>query len=167
MPRYLGGVVSMSYDTLVRCNGFPNTFWGWGGEDDALYARLETVGHLDIIRPPAGELRDLEEEFKTERASTPVPKGGRVEWRNMFKREALVFDRDVWIRDGLDSCDYRVVRVDTLGAMCSRILVDLKPQTDGTAVRMRDVGVSFEDSAEHVSPFPCPTASGSKRSRKE
>lgn len=36
-------------------NGFPNTFWGWGGEDDEMYSRIVEVccaqsRSLDIAR---------------------------------------------------------------------------------------------------------------------
>jgi len=32
----LGGIVSMKFKTFKLINGFPNNFWGWGGEDLAL-----------------------------------------------------------------------------------------------------------------------------------
>ena len=40
-PSYLGGIVLMSPETFINIGGFSNSFWGWGGEDDDLYCRLE------------------------------------------------------------------------------------------------------------------------------
>ena len=34
--KYFGGIVSFSGDSFEKLNGFPNNFWGWGGEDDEL-----------------------------------------------------------------------------------------------------------------------------------
>ena len=41
--KYFGGIVSFSEDDMKRINGYPNTFWGWGGEDDEMQKRLETT----------------------------------------------------------------------------------------------------------------------------
>ena len=40
-PRYFGGVSAMSKEQFLRVNGFSNKFWGWGGEDDDMYNRIE------------------------------------------------------------------------------------------------------------------------------
>ncbi len=37
--QYFGGVSSMSKDQYLKINGFPNNYWGWGGEDDDIYNR--------------------------------------------------------------------------------------------------------------------------------
>lgn len=34
-----GGVEGFRAEHYQEVNGFPNRFWGWGGEDDDLYAR--------------------------------------------------------------------------------------------------------------------------------
>lgn len=41
--RYFGGVVSFNREDFEKINGFPNTFWGWGGEDDEMYSRIMEV----------------------------------------------------------------------------------------------------------------------------
>lgn len=40
---YIGGAVSFSEDDFKKINGFPNNFWGWGGEDDELSERIREV----------------------------------------------------------------------------------------------------------------------------
>ncbi len=37
--RYFGGVTALSKDQFVDVNGFSNSFYGWGGEDDDLHHR--------------------------------------------------------------------------------------------------------------------------------
>jgi beta-1,4-galactosyltransferase 1 len=37
----LGGIIKFRPAAIVKCNGFPNIFWGWGTEDKALQNRCE------------------------------------------------------------------------------------------------------------------------------
>lgn len=41
--KYFGGITSFSEALFRQLNGFPNNFWGWGGEDDELYKRTVEV----------------------------------------------------------------------------------------------------------------------------
>ena len=43
-PKYIGGAVAFTGADFRRINGFPNTFWGWGGEDDEMRRRIDEVG---------------------------------------------------------------------------------------------------------------------------
>ena len=54
---YAGGVIRCTLGTWFAINGFPNSFWGWGGEDDVLYKRLS---HYYIERPRFEPYMDLE-----------------------------------------------------------------------------------------------------------
>lgn len=47
---FFGGVSSLSKDQFLAINGFPNTYWGWGGEDDDIYKRIVFHG-MSISRP--------------------------------------------------------------------------------------------------------------------
>ena len=98
-PTYIGGILTLSARDFRAANGFPNDFWGWGGEDDEMYARMGEAALLPVDKPPAsvaaaaGAIVDLEEalirERGGERAGTSLKDGGRTEWRNMWKRENL------------------------------------------------------------------------------
>lgn len=57
-PRYMGGIVRFPWELLRCINGFPNDFWGWGGEDDAMLRRCEATGIL--VRRAQGAVRDME-----------------------------------------------------------------------------------------------------------
>lgn len=50
-PEYLGGIVSFSKEHFELIRGFPNIYWGWGGEDDELKKRV-TAAHLEVVAPP-------------------------------------------------------------------------------------------------------------------
>lgn len=41
--KFLGGVVVMSWKTLYAANGYPNNYWGWGGEEECFRFRLGCV----------------------------------------------------------------------------------------------------------------------------
>ena len=63
---YLGGVVGVSGSSVLRINGFPNNFFGWGGEDDAFYNRLALTGLETIYRPDFGGYKLVEHEPPTQ-----------------------------------------------------------------------------------------------------
>lgn len=48
-PKYIGGAVAFTGGDFRRINGFPNTFWGWGGEDDELRRRVDEVGFVGLV----------------------------------------------------------------------------------------------------------------------
>ncbi len=47
---YLGGVTGFTFAGFSACNGMPNNFEGWGGEDDELMRRVRCA-QLRIVRP--------------------------------------------------------------------------------------------------------------------
>ena len=65
-PRYagiaelFGGVTSYARAAYEACNGFPNGFWGWGGEDDAMYDRAAAAAVRAARVAPRGHFVLLE-----------------------------------------------------------------------------------------------------------
>lgn len=47
---YFGGVSALSKSQYLKINGFPNSYWGWGGEDDDIYKRV-MLRRMSISRP--------------------------------------------------------------------------------------------------------------------
>ena len=45
-----GGVEGFWVEHYHKVNGFPNRFWGWGGEDDDLYARYVKAKNVKTKR---------------------------------------------------------------------------------------------------------------------
>jgi hypothetical protein len=80
---FLGGVMSMSIADLKESNGFPNMFWGWGGEDDAMRNRLKKYG-IEVYQPT---MRTGFKELQH------VDTRSKSEWKNMRKWEDLKGDR--------------------------------------------------------------------------
>ena len=50
--RYCGGVAALSAKLFEKINGFANSFYGWGGEDDDFFNRLKHNG-VGVKRYPA------------------------------------------------------------------------------------------------------------------
>ncbi len=46
-----GGVAALSYQHMVATNGYSNLYYGWGGEDDDISARVRMGSVLKIMRP--------------------------------------------------------------------------------------------------------------------
>ena len=51
---------------IERFNGFPNVYWGWGGEDDEILGRIRSVG-LAKTRPwgPVGYYKVIPHHHKS------------------------------------------------------------------------------------------------------
>eukprot|EP00970_Alexandrium_tamarense_P013622 scaffold3541_cov183-Alexandrium_tamarense.AAC.2 len=115
-PKYFGGIVSFSEDDMKRINGYPNNFWGWGGEDDEMQARLESVGikweaptnvetASDGWEEPKPLIVDLEDmDLQTKLGFLKQNK----EWKCMSKWEALKEHKATWQTNGLHDLSYDI-----------------------------------------------------------
>lgn len=48
----LGGFVIFDAKSYIACNGFPNTIYGWGGEDWGIWKRI-LICKIPVSRPPS------------------------------------------------------------------------------------------------------------------
>eukprot|EP00079_Xenopus_tropicalis_P020571 XP_012811669.1 PREDICTED: UDP-Gal:betaGlcNAc beta 1,4- galactosyltransferase, polypeptide 1, gene 1 isoform X4 [Xenopus tropicalis] len=97
--QYFGGVSALSKEQFRRINGFPNTYWGWGGEDDDIYNRIVAKG-MSISRPDAttGKCRMIKHNRDEKNGDNP-------------KRFDLISrTRHTMEKDGINSLSYKVVK---------------------------------------------------------
>jgi hypothetical protein len=87
-PSFVGGVIAFGADDYARVNGFPNAFFGWGGEDDALYNRL-LAAEIPIWRPRVGKYVLVDHD------------GPASHEKNMVKHENKAADAAGWRDDGI------------------------------------------------------------------
>mmetsp|Transcript_7047 Transcript_7047/g.13289 ORF Transcript_7047/g.13289 Transcript_7047/m.13289 type:complete len:482 (-) Transcript_7047:1194-2639(-) len=109
-PKYFGGIVSFSESDMKRINGYPNTFWGWGGEDDEMQKRCEKLG-LSWDSPRKGTIQDLENMNLQEKLT--FLKNNR-NWKCMVKWEALKEHESTWRTNGLADLKYSILKMESL-----------------------------------------------------
>ncbi|XP_069387298.1 beta-1,4-galactosyltransferase 1 [Paralichthys olivaceus] len=111
--QYFGGVSSMSKEQYLKINGFPNNYWGWGGEDDDIYNRLASKG-MSISRPngEVGKCRMIRHERDKQNEANP----------QRFNR--IAHTRETMHKDGINSLSYKVVKLDKFD-LFTKITVDV------------------------------------------
>lgn len=100
---YFGGVTAMTKEQFLKVNGFSNRYWGWGGEDDDLRIRVE-LQKMEIVRPPADVARYTMVFHKRDT-------GNQI---NKDRMRLLGRTAQMWKKDGLSSCSYKLLLVERL-----------------------------------------------------
>ncbi|XP_072911357.1 beta-1,4-galactosyltransferase 3 [Hemitrygon akajei] len=95
---YFGGVSALTPDQYMKINGFPNTYWGWGGEDDDIASRIH-LSKMLIVRPSVkvGRYRMIKHGHDTGNEKNPKR-------FNLLARTRLS-----WRKDGMNALDYSVL----------------------------------------------------------
>ncbi|KRZ58893.1 putative ribosomal RNA methyltransferase NOP2 [Trichinella nativa] len=118
-----GGVTALTAEQFRRINGFSNEYWGWGGEDDDFYIRVN-LGKYVVHRHPEqiGRYKMIKHSSELLNEANPC--------RYRLLREAS----RRWRMDGLNSIRYAILNI-TEHQLFTRILVDLRellwPRTCG------------------------------------
>ncbi|XP_068783454.1 beta-1,4-galactosyltransferase 1 isoform X2 [Struthio camelus] len=115
--QYFGGVSALSKEQFTKINGFPNNYWGWGGEDDDIYNRLVFKG-MGISRPDAviGKCRMIR--HSRDRKNEPNPE----------RFDRIAHTRETMSSDGLNTLSYKVVKNDKY-PLYTKITVDVGSPT--------------------------------------
>lgn len=119
-PKYFGGITTFGTELFKKINGYPNNFWGWGGEDDELYLRMQEVG-AKIIRPKTGYIIDMENMSLDEKLS--VLKSSQAKF--MLKYEALAEHSGTWRTNGLVDLSFKTLRKKSNGKKSCIYTVEL------------------------------------------
>ncbi|XP_021120778.1 beta-1,4-galactosyltransferase 6 isoform X3 [Heterocephalus glaber] len=112
--EFFGGVSGLTVEQFGKINGFPNAFWGWGGEDDDLWNRVHYAGY-NVTRPE-GDLGKYK--------SIPHHHRGEVQFLGRYK--LLRYSKERQYIDGLNNLLYTPkILVDRL---YTNISVNLMPE---------------------------------------
>nr|XP_033780215.1 beta-1,4-galactosyltransferase 3 isoform X2 [Geotrypetes seraphini] len=96
--QYFGGVSALTPEQYLKINGFPNEYWGWGGEDDDIATRIRLAG-MKISRPPmsVGHYKMVKH------------KGDKGNEENPHRFDLLIRTQRMWTQDGMNSLTYTLV----------------------------------------------------------
>ncbi|KAM6169133.1 beta-1,4-galactosyltransferase 1 isoform 1-T1 [Rhynchocyon petersi] len=111
--QYFGGVSALSKQQFLTINGFPNNYWGWGGEDDDIFNRLVFKG-MSISRPNAviGKCRMIR--HSRDKKNEPNPQ----------RFDRIAHTKETMLLDGLNSLTYKVLDVER-NPLYTKITVDV------------------------------------------
>ena len=150
-PDYFGGIVVFNRDMFNKINGYPNNFWGWGGEDDELYKRVKK--YYSIKKPTKGSITDLEN-MNLEQKLDYLREN---ELKFMKKKEALAEHEKTWKINGLNSINYTQIGQSSCGDNCETIIVDLMVDDDGSLIEKEGTALNApEELFEPVEIQPVP-----------
>lgn len=112
-PQYFGGVSALTPEQYMKMNGFPNEYWGWGGEDDDIATRVRLAG-MKISRPPVsvGHYKMVKH------------KGDRGNEENPHRFDLLIRTQRMWTQDGMNSLTYTLLSKD-LEPLYTNITADI------------------------------------------
>ena len=130
--EYLGGIISISGKNFTNLNGYPNNYWGWGGEDDELRRRVNEI-NLQIENPEEEdcEITDLEEMNLQEKLQVLRE---NQDWKNMKKRELKEEHSSTWRSNGINSIEgiYTDIHEAEINEYTTKITVELVNSEDDT-----------------------------------
>jgi predicted glycosyltransferase involved in capsule biosynthesis len=118
-PKYFGGIVAFNYKDFKKINGYPNNYWGWGGEDDALFKR--TIRFFKIFKPKIGSIVDLENMNIIQKKEYLKEN----ELIFMLKYEALSEENKTWKLNGLNNLIINELSKTNCDIHCVHIIVNL------------------------------------------
>lgn len=157
-PTYIGGALSIRVEDFERVGGFPNTYWGWGGEDDEFSKRVQS-SNMRVEAPAADsstdgwlvdlEAMNLQEKLAWLRENHEVKCGVKWEVNDVHKERREDVKLPPWwgVPSGIEMCqelDREVCGPKEERVYAERVRVDLGPnfEEDGTEYWMNKEDVT-------------------------
>ena len=109
--KYFGGVNSFNRKDFMKVNGYPNNYWGWGGEDDELYDRVSD-SNLKVFIPNKGKYSEMKHNKPTNQQKLPFNQKMRLRLQH----------KD-WKKNGLNNLKYEVSHTKKLNKDASLVSV--------------------------------------------
>ncbi|TNN15466.1 Beta-1,4-galactosyltransferase 1 [Schistosoma japonicum] len=92
----IGGVLKISTDHFILANGYSNSYWGWGGEDDDLEIRLRASNiHYVHINSSIGRY-------------LAQPHAKQIRSNGKLRQKLLKNAKKLFHHDGLNSLKYKI-----------------------------------------------------------
>ncbi|XP_067872188.1 beta-1,4-galactosyltransferase 2-like [Heterodontus francisci] len=110
---YFGGVVAFTKEQYLKINGFSNSYWGWGTEDDDTYKRV-TLSGMAVDRPE----RNI---GRTKMIRHQRDKGNEVNEKNYVVYNQMKYTRN---QDGYKSLKYSLIKIEK-SQLFTKITVDI------------------------------------------
>ncbi len=107
---FFGSCLGFDSNTFEKINGYPNNFWGWGGEDDCLKNRCK-INKINIYIPKIGKIIDLEVNSNNNQISLEN-KFNNLKIKRLYeenKIEKILLDYKIWNKNGLNSLNYDII----------------------------------------------------------
>jgi DNA-directed RNA polymerase II subunit RPB2 len=118
---FLGRAIRFSKNAFKEINGFPNTFYGWGGEDDALrYRIMSSTLDATIYRP-----KEDANGYELETTNDIFVKRDPL-LTEMHKIEETLSDTLTWKINGLNSLQYSIIE-NKMVSNAKKIVVQFTP----------------------------------------
>jgi hypothetical protein len=124
---FLGGLLGFDSKIFTKINGYPNNFWGWGGEDDSLMIRFLKSGIDKVYYPKKGSIIDIEED-NMKRIETLEKL--KIANKEEIKFEKLYTDMELWKENGLNNLEYKILERKEIEKNIYIIKVDLMSKSD-------------------------------------
>ncbi|XP_071137234.1 beta-1,4-N-acetylgalactosaminyltransferase bre-4-like [Mytilus edulis] len=112
-PRIFGGVTSLTVEQFQKVNGFPNRYFGWGGEDDDMWKRIHNAGYKVI--------RNAREIARYKMIKHGKDKGNKD---NPVRFKMLKYSDKYFKTDGINRLTYKVLKIE-FNHLYTRVLVDI------------------------------------------
>ena len=126
---FMGSLMGFTAKQFETINGYPNNFWGWGGEDEALKGRIMNSNINIFYYPKKGSIIDLEETKEMKTINNVNDKTKMVQ-KEEIKYEKLNEDLTSWKHNGLSNLEYTIISTHKINSNTTRIVVDLMKKND-------------------------------------
>jgi len=125
----LGGIIKLRAETMLKTNGFPNNYWGWGVEDRALQNRAElaNIQKLTTILsndPRVPEFFTVDNNHERVQSNNTVSQRTHIDY-SMWPHMSQSAKQDYVNQSGFNTLTYTVLERTQLNDISERILVDI------------------------------------------
>ena len=104
---FMGSCIGIDARSYQQINGYPNNFWGWGGEDESLLIRCN-INNINIFVPMVGSIIDLETNLEGQQITIGDKMNNlkKDKTKENTKIEKEILETKIWEINGLNQLDY-------------------------------------------------------------